>query len=178
MAMATAADAGGIVALRDHLARWQISRGIQQWRPGEVDPAVIADQASGGQWFVLRDLSGSGGAAGVIATARVLNADPHAWGSDLGNDGTAGYLHALMVHRDHAGQGLGAAVLCWFERFTLACGRTLARLDCVAGNAVLRAYYTGHGYHEHGITEFGPDRQWRPVMRLQKVLDGSDAGFR
>lgn len=157
------------MALRDHLARWQISRGITQWHPGEVDPEVIASQAAGGQWFVLRRSAGGIGPQ-VIATARVINSDAHAWGPELGQDGTAGYLHALMVHRDHAGQGLGAAVLTWFEEFTLKCGKDLARLDCLATNQVLRRYYTARGYTEHGITDFGGNAQWRPVLRMQKVL--------
>src|SRR5699024_10911772 len=154
LVLAGAADAEAIVALRDHLARWQISRGISQWQPGEINPDVVAAQAAGGQWFVLRAESGAVGSP-VRATARVINADTHTWGAEQGADGTAGYLHALMVHRDFAGRGLGAAVLTWFEQFTLACGRLVGRLDCVATNRPLRRYYTGHGYTEHGVTDFG-----------------------
>ena len=162
---ASATDGPTIVALRDHLATWQQRSGIDQWKPGELNARVIEIEADAGQWFVVRDPHHQ-----VVATARVTNADPHAWGA-RGRDGRAGYLHGLMVHRDFAGQGVGSAVLAWVEQFVADCGRDSVRLDCLAHNRALRAYYRRHGYLDRGVNDFGGDRQWRPVARFEKPLE-------
>ena len=87
----------------------------------------------------------------------MISSDTRFWGTERGGDGTAGYLHGLMVRRSHAGQGLGSQILGWFEQFVLDCGRTTARLDCQARNTTLRRYYLRHGYTEIGLTEFDPE---------------------
>src|SRR5690625_2455092 len=161
---ATAADGPTIVALRDHLARWQQRHGIDQWKPGELNVRLIEIEADAGQWFVVRDRQA------MVATARVTNADPHTWGA-RGQDGRAGYLHGLMVHRDFAGQGVGSAVLAWVEQFVTDCGRDSVRLDWLAHNRALRAYYRRHGDLDRGVNDFGGDRQWRPVARFEKPLE-------
>lgn len=164
MTLAEPADAAAIVALRDELARWQISRGIRQWEAGEIRTEMVAGQVRNDEWFVLR------GTFGIVATARLLTADPHVWGDELGNDGTAGYLHGLMVARSAAGAGLGTQILEWFADYTRSVDRHLARLDCVADNPRLRQYYTEQGYIEHGLTDHGPASGWKPVVRFQKKL--------
>lgn len=171
MERATGADAAAILALRDSLAHWQIKRGIDQWRPGEISPDNIAIQANAGLWFVIRDPADP---ADLIATAQVMNSDTRFWGIERGGDGTAGYLHGLMVRRTHAGQGLGAQILEWFEQFVLEAGRTVARLDCQARNATLRNYYRRHGYHECGVNEFGSETGMAPVCLFEKHLVAAD----
>lgn len=167
MEQATGSDAPAILALRDALARWQIERGIDQWRPGEISPDNIAIQADAGLWFVLRDAADP---RALIATAQVLNSDTRFWGAARGGDGTAGYLHGLMVRRTHAGRGLGSQILAWFEQFVLDCGRQVARLDCNARNTVLQAYYQRHGYTECGLTEFDAEVGLHPARLFEKHL--------
>ena len=167
MERATGSDAAAILALRDALAHWQIERGIDQWRPSEISPDNIAIQAEAGLWFVLRDTADP---STLIATAQVLNSDARFWGAERGHDGTAGYLHGLMVRRSHAGLGLGSQILDWFEQFVLDCGRSIARLDCQARNGALRQYYRRHGYSESGLTEFDPKTGLNPVCLFEKHL--------
>lgn len=163
-------DGDAIVALRDQLARWQIAAGIEQWQPGELNVVPIERQVRAGQWFLHTDPARDRGSDGwLVATARVLGEDAHTWG-DAGADGTAGYLHGLMVHRNHAGNGLGSAIVAWFERYVASSGRSIARLDCVATNARLAGYYRAHGYQERGVQDFGDSSQWRPVLRFEKHL--------
>lgn len=164
MTCADVDDALAIVALRDELARWQRSVGVDQWQPGEVHPVVVGQQVLAGEWWVLRR------EGAVVATARVLGEDPHVWGGELGRDGTAGYLHGLMVARSAVGDGLGARVLDWFCQYALTCGRSVARLDCVADNPRLQRFYLDQGFAEHGVTDFGPTSGWQPVRRFEKRM--------
>ncbi|WP_154794167.1 GNAT family N-acetyltransferase [Occultella kanbiaonis] len=157
-------DARDIVALRDGLAAWQESIGVTQWRVGEVSQFVVERQVAAGEWYVLR----RGGS--LVATARLLTRDEHTWGPELGGEGSAGYLHGLMVARTAAGEGLGGQILAWFCRVSASHGLPAARLDCVATNARLRRYYRDHGFTERGITDFGPTSGWAPVRRFERLL--------
>jgi GNAT superfamily N-acetyltransferase len=71
--------------------------------------------------------------------------DPYFWG-DEGDDERAGYLHRMVVRRDHAGGGLGAQLLGWAEEQVQARGRSQLRLDVVTDNAPLRGYYEAVGF--------------------------------
>ena len=81
----------------------------------------------------------------------------------------AGYVHGLVIDREHAGEGLGGQLLDWAERRTLQTGRTLLRLDCVEGNERLRRYYRDRGFREVGRKEF--EASWFPAVLLEKALD-------
>ncbi|WP_163543314.1 GNAT family N-acetyltransferase [Occultella kanbiaonis] len=157
-------DARDIIALRDGLAAWQESIGVTQWRVGEVSPFVVERQVAAGEWYVLR----RGGS--LVATARLLTRDEHTWGPELGGEGSAGYLHGLMVARTAAGEGLGGQILEWFCRMSASHGLPAARLDCVATNARLRRYYRDHGFTEQGVTDFGATSGWAPVRRFERLL--------
>ncbi|MFC4564859.1 GNAT family N-acetyltransferase [Nocardiopsis mangrovi] len=156
------ADAPALAALRDQAARWQLDRGIEQWRPGEVPAAAFADQARAGELFVLRD------PAGLVGAVRVVWADPGIWG-DPAAVGPAGYVHGLMVARSHTGRGIGAGLLDWAERRVRAAGRDTVRLDCVAGNRPLRRYYRDRGYREVGRATF-PGGELLPCTLFEKAL--------
>ena len=67
--------------------------------------------------------------------------DPLFWN---GYPSDAGYLHRLAVRRH--GDGLGARLLLWAEDHAAAAGKTYLRLDCVASNESLRAYYERVAY--------------------------------
>lgn len=152
-------DAEDLVALRDACARWQQARGVRQWTPGEVPVDVVRDQVRAGEWFLHR-VDG-----GVRAAIRRLWSDPLVWPDLL----PAGYLHGFMVDRAHAGAGLGGSVLRWAEDHVRASGRDVVRLDCVATNHVLRAYYRARGYAERGVADRTPTGQL-PCTRFEKRL--------
>ena len=67
----------------------------------------------------------------------------------------AGYLHGLCVRRAGAEVGLGAALLDWAGRRVAAAGRRWLRLDCMAANPRLRAWYEGLGFSYRGEAEEG-----------------------
>jgi ribosomal protein S18 acetylase RimI-like enzyme len=157
LAAGTAEDATTVVALRDAAAQWLLSRGIEQWRPGELSVDAMATTAAAGDLFVRRK-------HGAVVAAVVISwSDRPIWGAD---DGDAGYVHTLVIDRRHAGRGLGRAVLTDAEHLIAARDRRRVRLDCVRTNDGLRAYYRAAGYREVGERSFGGD--WSPVTLFEK----------
>jgi len=159
-AAARVSDAPILVEMRDRIARWMASRGIEQWDPGEVGVEQLTAQIVAGELFVVRSDDR------LLAAVRVVWDDRLVWGDD---PEAAGYIHGLMV--DERGTGLGSRVLDWAERRIFGQGCTVVRLDCVASNHRLRQYYRERGYIEAGRRDF-PDRAWRPVMKFEKREHG------
>ena len=62
----------------------------------------------------------------------------------------AGYVHRLMVDRTATAPGTGRLLLDAAERRVAEAGRSRVRLDCLAGNAQLNAYYLAAGYRVVG----------------------------
>ncbi|MGW0612595.1 N-acetyltransferase family protein [Streptomyces sp. NPDC002788] len=146
--LATEADLAALVRLRDDAARWMLARGVTgQWRPGELDEdhfrRVMAD---GEVW-----LAEAGGRP--TGAWELWWEDEDAWGPQ---PPVAGYVHRLMVDRGVAAPGTGRLLLGAAERRVAEVGRTTVRLDCLAGNAQLNAYYQGAGYRVVGLKEGKP----------------------
>jgi protein-tyrosine phosphatase len=161
LAAATVDEATAVAQLRDAAARWLLTNGIRQWRPGEVGGDALRARAEAGELFVART-------GGTVAGAVIIGfADPVIWGPDQGE---AGYLHGLVIDRRHAGTGLGRAVLAQAEDCLRARNRRLARLDCVAANRRLRAYYEAAGYRQVGERSFDPGSGWYATALLEKTL--------
>lgn len=160
---AVAGDAAAVVRLRDAAASWLLGRGIAQWQPGEARVERAAARADAGELFVVRDRGE------VVAAVVIVPSDPQVWGS---RPGTAGYLHTLVIDRRRAGQGLGRRVLTLAEAHIAATGATYARLDALAGNDALTAYYRTAGYTEVGRHTFAPATSWPPVLLFEKRLAG------
>jgi protein-tyrosine phosphatase len=139
---ATPADAAAFVALHEDAARWLWERGIHQWRPGTFQLAWILEPiARGAVYLAERD-------SAAVGTVMIEWRDAEVWPDDRGD---AGYIHGLRVPRSAAGQGIGLALLRWAERQIAAAGKRFARLDCIAANPVLRAYYERAGYTLKGV---------------------------
>ncbi|HEY6745848.1 MAG TPA: GNAT family N-acetyltransferase [Mycobacteriales bacterium] len=154
-------DAAAVVRLRDAAAERLLARGIAQWQPGEAAEAGFAARADAGELFVVRD----GGE--VVAAVVIVPSDPLIWGP---RPGDAGYLHTLVIDRRRSGQGLGRRVLTLAEDRIAAGGATVARLDALAVNDGLTAYYSAAGYTEVGRRTFAPDSPWPPVLLFEKHL--------
>ncbi|WP_217207020.1 N-acetyltransferase [Streptomyces sp. AC550_RSS872] len=145
---AAAADLTALVRLRDDAARWMRTRGITgQWQPGELDEDHFARVMAQGEIWLAE-------AGGNIAGAWELWwEDEAAWGLQ---PPVAGYVHRLMVDRTLAEPGTGRLLLRAAERRVAAVGRTCVRLDCLAGNEPLNAYYRQAGYRTVGHKEGKP----------------------
>lgn len=145
---AAEADLAALVRLRDHAARWMPARGITgQWRPGELDETHLRRVMAHGEVWLAE-------AGGRLAGAWELWwEDEDAWGAQ---PPVAGYVHRLMVDRTAAAPGTGRLLLTAAEHRVAEAGRTSVRLDCLATNAQLNAYYQEAGYRVVGRKEGKP----------------------
>ena len=131
-----------VLSVLNEAASWLHAHGIDQW-PARFEAAWVGQAiAQGETWLVL--------VSGDIAATLTLDWSDTIW-SDI--PGTAGYLHRMAVRRWAA--GLGGVLLRWAADATLAHGRSALRLDCVASNGRLRAYYEAAGFVHCGNVMVG-----------------------
>lgn len=131
------ADEAALLALLEAAADWLWARGVRQWAPGSFTAAAHGTAVPGRTAYLAER---NGQPAGTFA---LLWDDPDVWGV---RPPDAGYLHSLAVARAYAGQHLGALLLDTAAAQVRAAGRRYLRLDCWAGNTMLRAYYTAQGF--------------------------------
>jgi GNAT superfamily N-acetyltransferase len=135
-------------------AAWLRSRGVEQWPDRFATDWVMPAIEAGETW--LAELDGQ-----IVGSLVVQWDDPLFW---AGYPSDAGYLHRLAVRRH--GDNLGARLLLWAEGHAVAEGKTYLRLDCVAWNDSLRAYYERAGYEYLGdvtVDEFTQARYQKRV---------------
>ncbi|HEX6819756.1 MAG TPA: GNAT family N-acetyltransferase [Ktedonobacterales bacterium] len=136
---ATANDAETLLAIHEDVAHWLWCRDIRQWEPGTFPRQQLDVWIARGEAYLAR-LDGA-----AVAMLTLHWSDEETWGV-MPED--AGYVHSLAVRRQYAGQGIGRALLAWTEREVAAAGKEYLRLDCMAQNAALRAYYEHAGFVE------------------------------
>jgi GNAT superfamily N-acetyltransferase len=127
-----------VLDLLAEAATWMSARGLPNW-PVRFSRRLIERNAREGELHVA-EIAGD-----LIGAVTFLWADPGFWGAE-GDDRRAGYVHRLVVRRDHAGTGLGADLIDWADERVRAQGRSELRLDVVSQNAPLRRYYERAGF--------------------------------
>ncbi|MFG3345895.1 GNAT family N-acetyltransferase [Streptomyces sp. NPDC048018] len=142
------ADLPAVVRLRDDAARWMLGQGVTgQWRPGELGRDHFRRIMDGGEvWLAEAD-------GRVVGAWELWWEDEDAWGPQ---PPTAGYVHRLMVDHGSVPPGTGRELLRAAERRVVEAGRSLVRLDCLAGNERLTSYYLEAGYRVVGRKEGKP----------------------
>ena len=135
--------------VQDSTRRMQ-EKGITQWRLYLTDAGVAR---------VRRRVMGEAGEEVYLARSEIHDrpvgavsvewSDREYW-SERGEDGLAGYIHMLCVHRDARGNELGERIMHWAEELVASRGRTYARLDCWAAITFLPGYYARLGYERVG----------------------------
>lgn len=125
-----------MLAVLAEAAAWLRARGVEQWPDRFPVEWVLPAIEAGETW--LAELDGE-----IVGTLVVQWDDSFFWG---GYPSDAGYLHRLAVRRH--GDGLGGRLLQWAEHHAAGAGKAYLRLDCVASNEPLRAYYE-HAAYEH-----------------------------
>ncbi|MGW2524332.1 GNAT family N-acetyltransferase [Streptomyces sp. NPDC001617] len=138
---ATPPDAPALVRLRDTAALWQLARGIDQWKPAEKNEAHFTTRMREGEvWLAYTGTH-------LTGAWELWWDDVAAWGP---RPSDAGYIHRLMTAPHTSPPGTGRRMLAEAESRITATGRPYARLDCLASNPRLRAYYESAGYRVVG----------------------------
>lgn len=144
-------------AILDEAAARLQRAGIDQWRPGSWPLAELERQAAAGEVFIA--WLGTEAAA----TLTLQWSDVPFWGE---RPADAGYVHRLALPDRWVGLGLGRALLTWAEEQVRAAGRTYLRLDCMAANPRIRAYYEDAGFVCRGeITS----PRWRAALYEKRL---------
>jgi GNAT superfamily N-acetyltransferase len=126
----------------DEASAWLESRGFTGW-PRPFPVAALEAALALGPTYLAWD------GRTAVATFSLHRTDVRFWGERPGEaPGHARYLHKLAIRRSHA--GLGRELLGLAERFAREGGAVCLRLDCVAGNPVIRGYYEAAGFEYRG----------------------------
>jgi ribosomal protein S18 acetylase RimI-like enzyme len=141
----------------DEAASWLSARGIDQWRPDQF--RVLIDR--GDTYLALLD----GEAVGTLALHWHDAIDERLW-HEVANVEEAGYVHRLAVRRAFAGKGIGWHLLRWAEGMVAAAGKSYLRLDCMAENPALCAYYERAGFTYRGEVQ---GKGWKARLYEKKI---------
>jgi GNAT superfamily N-acetyltransferase len=136
-----------VLTVLDEAAAWLRSREVVQW-PSRFEPSWVQGAVHHGEVWLVR-------VRGTISATVTLDQADRVWD---GVPGSALYVHRMAVRRQAA--GLGAVILA--RAAALARERDLGalRLDCVASNGRLRAYYEAAGFvHCGDVTVAGAPGQ-------------------
>jgi ribosomal protein S18 acetylase RimI-like enzyme len=154
---ATLAETDVLIAIHEEASRWLLARGIRQWKTDTFPRDRLIIRIERGEVYIVRRLDGE-----PVGMVIVPEADEDTWGEQP-ND--ALYLHGLRVLRAYAGRGRGRAILRSAEGQAGRRGRMYLRLDCMAENTKLRAYYdhARFGYVGEKTREDDPLLAQQPV---------------
>ena len=138
---ARTADLETVLSILEDAARWIVHQRLPGWTPGSFSRRRIAEIVGRGEMYLalLADQA--------VGTFALQWSDEETWGRVSDN---AGYIHGLAVHRDFAGMGVGRELLRRAEDRVSRSGRKYLRLDCVADNKALNAYYQRAGFGYRG----------------------------
>jgi hypothetical protein len=181
-------DIPKVIDIQAEAAAWLRSRGIEQWHIDHARTTAYLQAAMAGYpaaravYLAWSAGPAKGGPADgepavshateamsePVATLALQAEDTRIWGEQPGD---ALYLHGCAVCRVAGGQGVGLALLRWAEGGAAAAGRTYLRLDCMAQNPELRAYYVRAGYAHRGDVR---GQGWSASLNEKRVMEEED----
>jgi GNAT superfamily N-acetyltransferase len=144
-------DHNAIAGLIEAAAEWlrdtkDTTQWMQPWHSEEDRRNRIRRDLTAGKTWLLRDNG--------IAVA-TITADPEdhpAWPAEWQREPTV-YVRRLVVRRDYAGRGLGAALLDWAGLIARReAGAQWIRVDVWSTNKELHAYYERQGFTACGMS--------------------------
>lgn len=108
----------------------------------------------------------------IVATISLEWSDSRLWGTQLGNDDKAVYLHQAGVKSSQRGNRLGECLITWAGKLAKEKGRIYMRLDCGKSSHGLIAYYKGIGFDKVG--EGAVEHNGYRAILLQKAIALTD----
>jgi protein-tyrosine phosphatase len=157
---ATLAETDLLIAIHEEASRWLLAHGIGQWKTNTLPRDRLMIRIGRGEVYVVR-LD-----AAPVGMVILQDANENTWGA---RPDDALCLHGLRVLRAYAGRSIGRVILRWAEEQVVARGRISLRLDCLAQNANLRAYYEGAGFRYVSDATGEDDPDWRAAMYEKRV---------
>lgn len=153
VAQAKVEDTENILSLLLETAKWFQENGSTQWNGllHGVDSHQTADAIQRGDVFICKDQEEVAGMVMLLPNPSEWDRNLWALKEDFTND--AIYLHRLAISRKYAQHQLGEAILNWCQQSIRFEGKAKIRLDCVADNEFLNAYYRRAGYTYVGEEE-------------------------
>ncbi|MFS0722407.1 GNAT family N-acetyltransferase [Paenibacillus sp. 1P07SE] len=140
---ATVDDVEGILFLLTDAARWiHTAHGFWQWRVESFTFENVHTFVQDHEVFVALQGHELVGCFSVQWGYEII------WGEQYHEH--AGYVHRLCVSRHRKGKGIGRELLRYAESYIHAQGKRWIRLDCMADNPSLNAYYTSLGFVRQG----------------------------
>lgn len=153
MAQAQVEDTEDVLSLLMETAEWFKDNGSTQWSGllNGIDAHRTEEAVGRGDVFICKV------EAEVVGMVMLLQR-PSAWDRNLWNlheeqSNEAVYLHRLATRRKYANQQLGEEILNWCKDSIRFQGKDKIRLDCLADNEFLNAFYQRGGYTYIGENE-------------------------
>lgn len=143
-------EAPAIMELYRITADWLKSKGSTQWADllVGIDRHNTAAAIERGEVVLFKQ--GNDPAAVVILMLAASPWDLNLWGDNPSNE-KAVFLHRMCIHRSFGGTGLGAQVIRWVDSgISYPPNKDYIRLDCIANNPILNAFYRDAGYTRVG----------------------------
>ncbi|GGG69654.1 GNAT family N-acetyltransferase [Paenibacillus radicis (ex Gao et al. 2016)] len=143
-------EADEIMSLLIDTAKWLQSKGSDQWSGllKGYDSHDTVGSIEKEEVFVCKHNNEIVGV--VILKRQPSEWDLELWGSKAYADDEAIYLHRLTISRKRANSGLGSALLNWCDSAISFRDKKVVRLDCIASNPKLFAFYESNGYEYMG----------------------------
>lgn len=150
MKQATKSEAAEIIQLLVDTAKWFQDNGSSQWAPllKGFDSHHTEEAIQRGDVFVCKkeeDLAGM-----VMLLQNPSEWDIGLWGNLAIENDDALYLHRLTINRAYADDQLGSEILNWCQQSIRFENKNRIRLDCLAENEFLNAFYRRAGYTYFG----------------------------
>ncbi|SFE22136.1 Ribosomal protein S18 acetylase RimI [Paenibacillus algorifonticola] len=131
-------DLEAMLRLYKEAARWIYeTKGLRQWSEDSFTTEYLENFIREKEVFVAYSQDELAGCFSLEWGYEPL------WGEQFHTD--AGYVHRLAVSRSFKGQGIGGQLLACSEAYIRDKGKAWMRLDCMAENPSLNAYYASQG---------------------------------
>jgi GNAT superfamily N-acetyltransferase len=148
---ATKRDFGIVVGLIDAAAKWLRSKDTDQWAQPWPDLAGRNERIMNGielrtTWIAWAYEPALGRKVAVATITLDDTANPVVWDEDEAAE-PAAYVNRLVVNREYAGRGVGAALLNWAVKEAVRrFGARWIRIDVWTGNEPLHKLYERQGF--------------------------------
>lgn len=143
--------------------KYKCSLGDTAWGAKPFSAKEIGEMIAQNNIYVVR-IDGKH-AAGFQLTLK----DTHVWGTEIGNDDQAGYIHLLVTRDAYRSQQPGESIIEWVGNHLRKSGRKYTRLDCSNTNNSLCRYYEAQGFEKVGIGGNSSNPGYTPALYQKSI---------